>query len=64
MNFDFSVIGLTANIAQMVEKMGEGLKVHVSGASKRLLDSIGGYRCEYRGILDMGVSEIALVMTF
>ena len=51
-----SVIGITANIAQMVEKMGEGLKIHMSGVSKRLLDSVGGYRCEYRGILDMGVS--------
>ena len=50
------MIGITANIAQMVEKMGEGLKIHMSGASKRLLDSVGGFRCEYRGILDMGVS--------
>ena len=49
------MIGLTANIAQMVGKMGEGLKIHMSGASKHLLDSVGGYRCEYRGILDMGV---------
>ena len=48
-------MGDTTNIAHMVEKMGEGMKIHMSGKSKHLLDKVGGYRTEYRGILDMGV---------
>ena len=35
--------------------MGEGMRIHMSGVSKALLDKVGGFRCEYRGLLDLGV---------
>jgi len=38
-----------------VEKSGEGLRIHISEATKRLLDDFGGFRIEYRGVLDLGV---------
>jgi len=37
-----------------VEKRGEGLKIHLSESTKRLLDETGGFRTEYRGVLDLG----------
>lgn len=51
-------MGDAVNIAHLVEKMGEGMKIHMSGTSKHLLDKVGGFRCEYRGILDMGVRRL------
>ena len=53
-SFSYSVMGDTVNVALMVEKMGEGMKIHMSGSSKNLLEKVGGFRTEYRGILDMG----------
>ena len=49
----------SANVARVIEKMGEGMKIHISGTSKDLLDKVGGFRCEYRGILDLGVRSLA-----
>ena len=48
----------TANVARVMEKMGEGMRIHISSMSKELLDKVGGYRCEPRGILDLGVSNL------
>ena len=47
-------MGDTVNVALMVEKMGEGMKIHMSGTAKNQLEQVGGFRTEYRGILDMG----------
>ena len=44
-----------ANYTRVIEKMGEGMRIHMSGVSKALLDKVGGFRCEYRGLLDLGV---------
>ena len=48
-------MGDATNIAHMVEKMGEGMRIHMSVKAKHLLDKVGGFRTEFRGILDMGV---------
>ena len=53
---NYCVMSDTANVARVIEKMGEGMKIHISGTSKDLLDKVGGFRCEYRGVLDLGVS--------
>ena len=45
----------TANVARVMEKMGEGMRIHISSITKELLDKVGGFRCESRGILDLGV---------
>ena len=52
---NYCVMSDTANVARVIEKMGEGMKIHISGTSKDLLDKVGGFRCEYRGVLDLGV---------
>ena len=54
---NYCVISDTSDMARMVEKMGEGMRIHLSGTSKNLLDEVGGFRCEYRGLLDLGVSS-------
>ena len=41
----------TANVARVMEKMGEGIQIHISSITKELLDKIGGFQCESRGIL-------------
>ena len=46
----------TANVARKMEQLGEGMKIHISETSKFLLDKVGGFRCDYRGTLDIGVS--------
>jgi len=50
----YCVMGDTVNVALMVEKMGEGMKIHMSGTAKNQLEQVGGFRTEYRGILYMG----------
>jgi hypothetical protein len=47
----------TANVARKMEQTGEGMKIHISETSKTLLDKVGGFRCDYRGSLDIGVSK-------
>ena len=54
----------TSNVARVIEKMGEGMRIHISGTSKALLDTVGGFRCEYRGLLDLGVSFIEVKRKF
>ena len=54
---NYCVMSDTANVARAVEKAGEGMRILISGASKVLLDRLGGWRCEYRGLLDMGVGH-------
>ena len=54
---NYCVISDTSDMARIVERMGEGMRIHLSGTSKTLLDEVGGFRCEYRGLLDLGVSE-------
>ena len=41
---NYCVMGDTAAVARVMEKMGEGMRIHISSASKELLDKVGGYR--------------------
>ena len=45
----------TASVARKIEKLGEGMKIHISEEAKKLLDNVGGFRCDYRGTLELGV---------
>ena len=47
---------MTPYVARVVGRMSEGTRIHISNTTKHLLDKIGGFRCEYRGILELGVS--------
>ena len=51
---NYCVMSDTATVAQ---EMGEGIRIHISSTSKNLLDKVGGFRCDYRGTLDLGVSK-------
>ena len=51
----FSTIGPTTNIARLIGKMSDGMRIHISDTTKHLLDRIGGFRCDYRGIYDIEV---------
>ena len=42
--------------------MSEGVRIHISDTTKHLLDKLGGFRCEYRGVLDLGVSTIKIIL--
>ena len=42
--------------------MSEGVRIHISDTTKHLLDKLGGFRCEYRGVLDLGVSSINIII--
>ena len=54
---NYCVMSNTATVAREMEKMGEGMRIHISATSKNLLDKVGGFRCDYRGTLDLGVSN-------
>ena len=54
---NYSVMSDTATVAREMEKMGEGMRIHISSTSKNLLDTVGGFRRDYRGTLDLGVSK-------
>ena len=62
---NYCVMSDTSNVARVMEKMGEGMRIHTSGVTKALLDQVGGFRCEYRGLLDLGVMtcHVLIVLT-
>ena len=57
----FSTIGKTTLTARMLGKTGAEMKLQISDTTKQLLDKIGGFRCEHRGVVDLGVSFYRLL---
>ena len=51
----YCIMSKTATVARKLEKLGEGMKIHISEDSKKLLDKVGGFRCDYRGTLELSV---------
>ena len=60
---NYCVMSDTAIVAREMEKMREGMRIHISSTSKNLLDKVGGFRCDSRGTLDLGVSQITVKIT-
>ena len=57
--FDFMsryrLFGSTLEIASRLNDIGKPMKIHISSETKQLLDSIGGFRIEYRGVFEIKV---------
>ena len=57
---NYCVMSDTMNIAREIQKQGQGMRILVSDTSKRLLDKVGGFKCESRGQIDIKV-ELQLI---
>ena len=68
----YCIMSKTLAVARRIESLGEGMRIHISEVrdcvimtctikhltqdSKQLLDKVGGFRCDYHGTLELGVS--------
>ena len=70
----YCIMSKTLAVARRIESLGEGMRIHISEVrehgqttftlkhftqdSKQLLDKVGGFRCDYHGTLELGVSSL------
>ena len=52
----YRMFGNAIDVASRLNSMGKPSKIHISVDTKLLLDSIGGFRTEYRGLFEIQVS--------
>jgi len=51
----YCLFGDTVNTASRMESSGEAFRIHISEATHNLLDHLGGYYCEERGLTQIKV---------
>jgi len=51
----YCLFGDTVNTASRMESSGEAFRIHISEATRNLLDRLGGYYCEERGLTQIKV---------
>ena len=56
----YCLFGDTVNTASRMESSGEALRIHISAATKALLDRLGGYRTQERGLTMIKVRRFLL----
>lgn len=59
----YCLFGDTVNTASRMESSGEASKVHISHATYKLLQQLGGYICEDRGMVNIKVGFSKFVST-
>lgn len=52
----YCLFGDTVNTASRMESSGEALKIHISNVTKSILEQIGGYFYQERGLIPIKVS--------
>lgn len=56
----YCLFGDTVNTASRMESSGDAFKIHISHATYMLLQRLGGYKCEERGIVMIKVTLFKL----
>ena len=56
---NYCVMSETAVVAREIERQGEGMRILISETSMRLIQKVGGFRCESRGTLEVKVCFVA-----
>ena len=51
------MFGNAIDVASRLNSMGKPSKIHISVDTKLLLDSIGGFRTDYRGLFEIQVTQ-------
>jgi class 3 adenylate cyclase len=57
----YCLFGDTVNTASRMESAGEAFRIHISAATRNLLDRLGGYYCEERGLTQIKVQLLPSV---
>ena len=55
------MFGNAIDVASRLNSMGKPSKIHISVDTKLLLDSIGGFRTDYRGLFEIQVTWKKLI---
>ncbi len=53
----YCLFGDTVNTASRMESSGEALRIHISDLTKTVLETLGGYFYEERGIIPIKVTS-------